>query len=284
MDRRTIVSEFVGTLLYVFFAVGSLVVAAQYVGAVGVALTFGLVLVGLAYVFGAISGCHLNPAVTLGALLARRMSPMTAIGYWVAQFVGAIAGAALLLLLAKQIPGLRTDGAFGSNGYGTRSAVGINTGGAFLIEVAMTFLLVLVYLAVTRKVALNGFGALAVGLTLAVVHLIGIPLTGTGVNPARSLGPAVFAGGAALSQLWLFIVAPLVGGILAALVSMLTHPHGAVPVVNEGQQGPVGGLTGDDTTGTGTGTGVGAGTGTGATTGPGVTAGAGGGRRWGHHR
>lgn len=271
MDRRTVLAEFTGTLLYVFFAVGSLVVAAQFAGAVGIALAFGLVLIGLAYVFGAVSGCHLNPAVTLGSLVARRISPMTAAAYWVAQFVGAIAGAALLFLLAKQIPGLRTDGAFGTNGYATRSAVGINTGGAFLIEVAMTFLLVFVYLAVTRKVALNGFGALAVGLTLAAVHLIGIPLTGTGVNPARSFGPALFAGGGALSQLWLFIVAPLAGAILAALASMITHPHGALPVVTEGEAGPAGGLAGDDTTRTGAPEGR-----------TGVPAGAGA-RRWGRH-
>ncbi len=281
MDRRTVLAEFTGTLLYVFFAVGSLVVAAEFVGAVGVALAFGLVLVGLAFVFGAVSGCHLNPAVTLGFLVARRIGPRTALLYWAAQFVGAIAGAALLLLLAKQIPGLQTSGAFGTNGYATRSAVGINTGGAFLIEVAMTFLLVFVYLAVTRKTALNGFGALAVGLTLAVVTMVGIPLTGAGVNPARSFGPAIFAGGAALSQLWLFIVAPLAGGILAALAASLTHPRGAMPLVTQGETGPAAGPAGDDAGDTGTGAGTG--TGTGADASSGVPAGAGGGRRWGRH-
>ncbi len=249
MDRRPVICEFVGTALYVFFAVGSLVVAAQYVGAVGIALAFGLVLVGLAYTFGPISGCHLNPAVTLGALLARRIDPRTAVAYWAAQFVGAIAGAAFLFLLAKQIPGLGTSGAFGTNGYDSRSAVGLNTGGAFLIEVTMTFLLVFVYLAVTRKVVMTGFGALAVGLTLAVVHLIGIPLTGTSVNPARSFGPAIFAGGSALSQLWLFIVAPLVGGVLAAMAHRLTHPHGVRPTAGEGLTGPEGGGVIDDESG-----------------------------------
>ncbi len=247
MDRRTVICEFVGTLLYVFFAVGSLVLAAQYVGAVGIALAFGFVLIGLAYTFGAVSGCHVNPAVTLGVLCARRIDIRTAVGYWVAQLVGAIAGAALLFLLAKQVPGLRTSGNFGTNGYDNRSAVGLNTGGAFLAEVAMTFLLVFVVLAVTRKVAVNGFGALAIGLTLAVVHLIGIPLTGTSVNPARSFGPAIFAGGAALSQLWLFLVAPMIGGLLAALAHQLTHPPGTRESAARDAAGhdPDDGLTGD---------------------------------------
>jgi aquaporin Z len=250
MDRRTVICEFVGTAMYVFFGVGSLVVAAQYVGAVGIALAFGLVLVGLAYTFGPISGCHLNPAVTLGSLIARRIDPKTAVGYWAAQFIGAIAGAAFLLLLAKQVPGLTTDSAFGTNGYDNRSAVALNTGGAFLIEVAMTFLLVFVYLAVTRRVALTGFAPLAVGLTLAVVHLVGIPLTGTSVNPARSFGPAIFAGGSALSQLWLFIIAPMVGAILAAMVHLLTHPRGVRPLAGEIAQGPAGGGLTDAETGT----------------------------------
>jgi aquaporin Z len=251
MDRRTIICEFVGTALYVFFGVGSLVVAAQYIGAVGIALAFGLILLGLAYTFGPISGCHLNPAVTLGALIARRISVMKAVYYWAAQFVGAIVGAAFLLLLAKQVPGLTTDGAFGTNGYDNRSAVALNTGGAFLIELAMTFLLVFVYLAVTRRVALTGFAPLAVGLTLAVVHLVGIPLTGTSVNPARSFGPAIFAGGSALSQLWLFIVAPLVGAILAAMVHQLTHPRGVRPLAGETALGPENGGTSDEEGGPG---------------------------------
>ncbi len=255
LDRRTVLCEFVGTLLYVFFAVGALVIAAQYVGAVGIALAFGFVLIGLAYTFGPVSGCHVNPAVTLGVLFARRIDLRTAIGYWVAQFAGAIAGAALLFLLAKQVPGLRTSGNFGTNGYDNRSAVGLNTGGAFLIEVAMTFLLVFVVLSVTRKVAVNGFGALAIGLTLAVVHLIGIPLTGTSVNPARSLGPALFAGGSSLSQLWLFIVAPLAGAILAALAHQLVHPPG--------EQRPVAGAEHDPDTDPGADLGTNTGTGTG---------------------
>ncbi|WNI25752.1 MIP family channel protein [Streptomyces sp. ITFR-16] len=224
MQTRTAVSEFLGTLLLVFFAVGSAVLGVQYIGTVGIALAFGFVLLALAYALGPISGCHLNPAVTLGMLTAHRIDIRTAVTYWIAQFIGGIAGAALLFLLAKQVPGLKTSGKFGSNGYGDRSDVHINLGGAFLAEVVLTFLLVFVVLAVTHKVAVIGFDGLPIGLSLTVIHLVGIPLTGTSVNPARSLGPAIFAGGAALSQLWLFLVAPLVGGVIAALAHRLTHP------------------------------------------------------------
>ncbi len=225
MEKRAVISEFLGTLLLVLLAVGAAVVAGQWIGDLGVALAFGFVLLALAYALGPISGCHVNPAVTLGFLLARRIDGRTAVSYWVAQFLGAIAGAALVLLLAKQIPGLQTHEKLGSNGWGSRSAVHINAGGAFLVEVILTFLLVYVVLAVTHRLAVTGFDGLPIGMALAVVHLVGIPLTGTSVNPARSLGPAIFAGGAALSQLWLFILAPLVGGALAAGVHLLTHPQ-----------------------------------------------------------
>uniref|UniRef100_A0AAU2VY37 MIP family channel protein n=1 Tax=Streptomyces sp. NBC_00008 TaxID=2903610 RepID=A0AAU2VY37_9ACTN len=224
MQTRMAASEFLGTLLLVFFAVGSAVLGVQYIGTVGIALAFGFVLLALAYALGPISGCHLNPAVTLGMLTARRIDVRTAVTYWIAQFLGGIAGAALLFLLAKQVPGLKASGKFGSNGYGDRSDVHINMGGAFLAEVVLTFLLVFVVLAVTHKLAVVGFDGLPIGLSLAVIHLVGIPLTGTSVNPARSLGPAIFAGGAALSQLWLFLVAPLVGGVIAALAHRVTHP------------------------------------------------------------
>ncbi|MCM2418387.1 MIP family channel protein [Streptomyces sp. RKAG293] len=235
MDKRTVTCEFLGTLLLVFFAVGSAVLAGEYIGTLGIALAFGFTLLALAYALGPISGCHVNPAVTLGMLVAGRISVRTAVEYWVAQLLGGIAGAALLFLVAKQVPGLKTSGAFGTNGYGSRSAVGINIGGAFVVEVVLTFLLVFVVLSVTHKVAVFGFDGLPIGLALAAIHLVGIPLTGTSVNPARSLGPALFAGGAALSQLWLFLVAPLIGGALAALVHHVTHPptaarHGGLRV------------------------------------------------------
>ncbi|MGP3999736.1 MIP family channel protein [Streptomyces sp. 8N706] len=226
----TVVAEFLGTLLLVFFAVGSAVLGAEYVGTVGIALTFGFVLLALAYTFGPVSGCHLNPAVTLGMLLAKRITPRTALEYVVAQLIGAVVGAALLFLLAEQVPGLETTGGFGSNGYGYRSAVGVNIFGAFLAEIVLTFLLVYVYLAVTRDLVVIGLAGLPIGLSLAVVNLVGIPLTGTSVNPARSLAPALFAGADAMAQIWLFLIAPLVGGALAALVYGLTHPAGPLGV------------------------------------------------------
>ncbi|MEV0276098.1 MIP family channel protein [Streptomyces sp. NPDC050610] len=224
METRTVVSEFTGTLLLVFFGVGAAVLGADYIGVLGIALSFGFVLLALAYALGPVSGCHVNPAVTLGMLLARRITGRTAIEYWIAQLVGGIVGAGLLYWLAQTVPGLKTDETFGSNGWGGRSAVHISLGGAFLAEVILTFLLVFVVLAVTHRVAVVGFDGLPIGIALAVVHLVGIPLTGTSVNPARSLGPALFAGGEALSQLWLFIVAPLVGGAIAAVVHQVTHP------------------------------------------------------------
>ncbi|MBR7673182.1 MIP family channel protein [Streptomyces daliensis] len=218
-------AEFLGTLLLVFFAVGAAVLSSEYIGTLGVALSFGFTLLALAYAIGPISGCHVNPAVTLGMLMARRMSLHTAIRYWIAQIVGAIVGSALLFLVAKQVPGLQTDESFGSNGFGDRSAVHINAFGAFVAELILTMLLVYVVLSVTHKVAVVGFDGLPIGMALAVVHLVGIPLTGTSVNPARSIGPALFATGSALTQLWLFIVAPLIGAVLAALVHRVTHPQ-----------------------------------------------------------
>lgn len=226
-EPRKIVAEFLGTLLLVFVAVGSAVLAGEYIGAFGIALCFGFTMLALAYTFGPISGCHINPAVTMGMLVAERIKVRTAVEYWVAQLLGGIVGAALLFLLAKQVPGLKTHGLFGSNGYDDRSTVQINTGGAFLVEVVLTFVFVLVYLSVTHKVAVVGFDGLAIGLALGTVHLIGIPLTGTSVNPARSLGPAIFAGTPALSQVWLFLVAPLIGGAIAAIAHRFTHPAGA---------------------------------------------------------
>jgi aquaporin Z len=224
MDTRKVTCEFLGTLLLVFFAVGSAVLSGEFIGTLGIALTFGFVMLALAYAIGPISGSHVNPAVTLGMLIARRITVRTAVEYWIAQFLGAIIGAVLLLLVAEQVPGLQRHGAFGTNGYGYRSAIGITIFGAFVAEVILTFLLVFVMLAVTQRVAVVGFAGLPIGFALAVVHLIGIPLTGTSVNPARSFGPALFAGSPALTQVWLFLVAPLVGGALAAVVHELTHP------------------------------------------------------------
>ncbi|MDT0305983.1 aquaporin [Streptomyces sp. DSM 44917] len=222
---QPLAAEFIGTLALVFFAVGTAVVAGEYVGSLGIALAFGFTVLGLAYALGGISGAHVNPAVTLGMLLSGRMALRAAALYWAAQFAGAIVGAALLFLVAHQVPGLETSGAFGTNGYGDRSAVGLSGGGAFVVESLLTFLLVFVFLSVTHDLAVRGFDGLPIGLTLAAVHLIGVPLTGTSVNPARSLAPALFAGGDALAQLWLFILAPVVGAALAVLAHRVVHPQ-----------------------------------------------------------
>ncbi|WP_442814745.1 MIP family channel protein [Streptomyces sp. NBC_01198] len=223
-DERAFACEFLGTLVLVFFAVGAAVLSGQFIGTLGISLAFGLVLLAIAYAIGPISGSHVNPAVTLGMLVARRITLRTAVEYWIAQFLGAIVGAALLLLVAEQVPDLRTHAAFGTNGYGYRSAVGINIFGAFVAEIILTFLLVYVFLAVTQRIAVIGFAGLPIGMALAAANLIGIPLTGTGVNPARSFAPALFAGAPALTQVWLFLVAPLVGAVLAALIHEVTHP------------------------------------------------------------
>ena len=230
---RKLSAEALGTAVLVFFACGvatltfgkhfgfgaTLAGGMTSAGIATTALAFGLVLTALAYAIGPISGCHVNPAVTMGALVAGRMKIQEAVGYWVAQFVGGIAGALALWAVFARSPHyeLKHTG-LGADGYGTQSAVRISMTGAFLVEVILTATFVFVILSVTSKIANAGLAGLAIGLSLTVVHLIGIPLTGTSVNPARSFGPALVIGGTALSQVWLFIIAPLVGGALAALV------------------------------------------------------------------
>jgi aquaporin Z len=185
---------------------------------------------GLAYVLGPISGCHVNPAVTIGALLAGRITLGDAIGYWVAQFAGGIAGALVLWAMFAQSPMYhRTVQGLGTDGYAGSSLIHLNAGGAFLAEVVLTALFVFVILGVTSKIGNAATAGVVIGLTLTVVHLIGIPLTGTSVNPARSLGPALVVGGTALSQVWLFILAPLVGGALAAGLHRVLYAGVAAP-------------------------------------------------------
>lgn len=216
MDRY--IAELAGTAILVFFAVGSAVFGMSQIGVLGVALAFGLVLLGLAYAIGPVSGSHVNPAITLAMLVARRITPAEAGAYVVAQVAGGILGMALIKLVSSvgEVR-MQVDGA---NGYGKT----INMPGAFILEVLLTFLLVFVGLMVTRRTDVKGIDGLAIGLTLGLVHLIGIPLTGTSVNPARSIGPALFAGGEALSQLWLFIIAPLVGALVAVAVQLAVLP------------------------------------------------------------
>jgi aquaporin Z len=216
-------AECLGTAFLVLVGVGAAVLAGQYIGTLGIALAFGLVLMALAYAIGPISGAHVNPAVTLGVLMAGRMDVATAIRYWIAQVVGAIVGAALLLLVTAQVPGLRISDSFGSNGFADRSAVRINLGGAFVAELLLTAVFVYVFLAVTQRLKFVGSAGVPIGLAFASVYLVAIPLTGGSINPVRSFGPAVFAGGSGISQFWLFLVAPMIGGGLAAALHRITH-------------------------------------------------------------
>ncbi|MQY07153.1 MIP/aquaporin family protein [Actinomadura macrotermitis] len=208
-------AEFLGTALLVFFAVGSACFGKAELGALGIGLVFGLTLYGLAYAFTPISGCHVNPAVTVAQLVVGRISVPDAVGYIVAQVLGGIAGAALIHAVAGA-GGIALQ-VQGANGYGHPKYVG--AGGAFVLEIILTFMLVFVVFRATGPSA----GA-AIGLTLGVVNLVGIPLDGASANPARSIGPALWDGSHAIGQLWLFIIAPLIGGILAALVARLFAP------------------------------------------------------------
>jgi aquaporin Z len=222
---RKFFAEFVGTFILVFFAVGvaTLMFGFKFdggsvaAGVVATALAFGLVLMGIAYVIGPISGGHVNPAVTLGALLDGRVPLIDAVSYWIAQFAGGIAGALVLWGMFATSPDYnRTTTGLGADGWGSASGIHIKVGGAFLAEVILTALFVFVVLGVTSKVGNATVAGMVLALTLTAVHLIGIPITGTSVNPARSLGPALVVGGQALNQVWLFIVAPLVGAVVAA--------------------------------------------------------------------
>ncbi len=205
---RKYVAEFVGTLVLVLVACGVAVTTGANV--IATSLAFGLVIVAMAYSIGNVSGCHINPAVSLSMLLTKKMSLKDFAGYVVAQVAGAIVGALLLKVI------LDSNTNLGANAYG--AMMGAETAGiAFLVETILTFIFVTTILGVTSKKENSAVSGIVIGLTLTLVHLIGIPFTGTSVNPARSLGPALLQSGNALSQVWLFILAPLVGAILASL-------------------------------------------------------------------
>lgn len=227
--RQRFIAELVGTFVLVFGGVGSAVLAGDKIGHFGVALAFGLALLSMAYAVGPISGCHVNPAVTVGLWARGRISPKHVVGYIVAQIIGAIVAAALVLVVARGAPGgyVASVSGLGANGYGFHSPGGYTLVAAFLTEAVLTFFLVITVLGATSVDAPAGFAGLPIGLVLTLIHLVGIPVTNTSVNPARSIGSAVFAGGWALEQLWLFIIAPLVGAGLASLVDVLLH--GPVP-------------------------------------------------------
>lgn len=217
--NKKLIAEGLGTAILVLFGCGAAVIGGAAIGFTGISLAFGLAIVAAAYGLGAISGAHLNPAVSLGMVMAGRMSMAEFVGYSAAQLAGATLGALILYLIAsgKGDFAMR-PWALGSNGYGAGYLGEYSLTAALVFEFVMTFLFVTVILGATGKGAAAGFAGLAIGLTLAAIHLVGINVTGVSVNPARSFGPAVFAGGAALSQLWVFFAAPLAGGALSGLV------------------------------------------------------------------
>ena len=228
MPLRRAGAECVGTFVLVFGGVGAAVIAGDKIGNLGVAFAFGLSLLAMAYAVGPVSGCHINPAVTMGLLVARKITPPEAVRYWVAQVLGAVIAAAVLLAIVAARKGgydAGTDG-LGANGYGDHSPGGYPWGAALAAEVVLTAFLVFTVLAATDRIASVAFAGIPIGLVLTLIHLVGIPITNTSVNPARSIGPALFVGGWALKELWLFVVAPLLGALLAAVVHRLLFAGG----------------------------------------------------------
>lgn len=218
MPLKRALAEFVGTFVLVLGGVGAAVIAGDKVGNVGVAFAFGLSLLVMAYAVGPVSGCHINPAVTFGLLLRGKVSVDEAVRYWVAQVLGAIVAALILLLVVKSRAGgydASTDG-LGANGFGAHASGGYPWGAALVVEVLMTAFLVFTVLAATDRLAEVAFAGIPIGLVLVLIHLVSIPVDNTSVNPARSIGPAIFVGGFAVKELWLFIVGPLLGGALGA--------------------------------------------------------------------
>jgi aquaporin Z len=215
-------AEFIGTFWLVFGGCGSAVLAAAFpslgIGFAGVALAFGLTVLTMAYAIGHISGCHLNPAVSIGLVAGKRFPASELLPYMVAQVLGAIAGAGVLYVIASGKAGFDVAGGFASNGYQAHSPGGYTLLACFVAETVLTFFFLMIILGSTDSRAPAGFAPIAIGLGLTLIHLISIPVTNTSVNPARSTGPAIFAGGWALSQLWLFWVAPIVGGAIAGVV------------------------------------------------------------------
>jgi aquaporin Z len=218
-------AEFIGTSWLVFGGCGSAVLAAAFpalgIGFAGVALAFGLTVLTMAYMIGHISGCHLNPAVSIGLVVGKRFPVSELPAYVIAQVLGGIAGAGLLSVIAKGKEGFSFAGGFASNGYAEHSPGGYNLTSCLTAEVALTFMFLLIILGATDARAPKGFAPIAIGLGLTLIHLIGIPVTNLSVNPARSTAPAIFVGGWALEQLWLFWVAPIIGAVLGGAVSLV---------------------------------------------------------------
>jgi aquaporin Z len=219
--NRRVLAEFFGTFWLIFGGCGSAVLAAGFpkvgIGLLGVSLAFGLTVLTMAYAIGHISGCHLNPAVSIGLATAKRFPARELPAYIGAQVLGGIAGAGVLYVIASGAAGFSLDGGFAANGYAEHSPGGYSLVAALVAEVVLTFFFLFVILRATDSRAPAGFAPIPIGLALTLIHLIGIPVTNLSVNPARSTGPAVFVGGWALAQLWLFWVAPILGAALAGL-------------------------------------------------------------------
>jgi aquaporin Z len=222
MDSKKYLAEFFGTLWLVLGGCGSAVISAAFpgvgIGLLGVALAFGLTVLTMVYAIGHISGCHLNPAVTVGLWAGGRIKASDVLPYIVSQVLGGIVGAGILYLIASGQAGFDISGGLASNGYGEHSPGGYSLLSGFISEVVMTFFFLFVILGATDERAPKGYAGIAIGLALTLIHLISIPVTNTSVNPARSTGPAIFVGGWALSQLWLFWVAPIIGAVLAGFI------------------------------------------------------------------
>ena len=222
LSKRAL-AEFFGTFWLVFGGCGSAVLAAAFpslgIGFVGVAFAFGLTVLTMAFAIGHISGCHLNPAVSVGLVVGKRFPASELPAYVIAQLVGAICASGVLYLIASGKPGFSLTGGFASNGYADHSPGGYSLLACFLIEVVLTAFFLLVILGSTDERAPKGFAPIAIGLCLTLIHLISIPVTNTSVNPARSTGPALFVGGWALAQLWLFWVAPILGAVIGGFIS-----------------------------------------------------------------
>lgn len=237
MSKR-VTAEFIGTLWLVLGGCGSAVLAAAFpslgIGFAGVALAFGLTVLTMAFAIGHVSGCHLNPAVSVGLWAGGRFPGTDLLPYIIAQVLGAVAGAGILYIIATCHSGFDLNGGFASNGYGEHSPGGYSLAAGLVTEIVMTFGFLFVILGSTHGNAPKGFAPIAIGLCLTLIHLISIPVTNTSVNPARSTGPAVFVGGWALSQLWLFWIAPLVGAVLAGFVYRWVSPDEPIPVAVTG--------------------------------------------------
>lgn len=222
---KPILAELIGTMVLVLVGPGTAILAVDAVDTVGVALAFGFVLAAMAYSIGHVSGCHINPAVTLGFLLSKKIDAVTAAYYMVAQVIGALAGG-LLLYLATEGGDLDKTGVFAANGWGDTLGSPFGLGSVVIVEILFTAILVFVVLSTTTRGYPSGFGGLAAGLTLAMIHLATIPVDNTSVNPARSIGVVFFAGGDHIAQIWAFILFPLIGGAVGVAAWMVVHEPG----------------------------------------------------------